>query len=184
MKIDAELAPLLERNEEEAALYAVGSLPPERMRAFAQRLEAGCDLCRHQAARHEESFVMAVRSMAQAPPEALTARMLTALDGADLAETETPAGIHVQPLGERDGTWRSFLLRIDAGATYPEHDHVWREQCVVLEGEFERAGKRLQAGDVEVFAAGSTHEPVHSAKGCLLLVVQTAVPGFGDPALQ
>jgi anti-sigma factor ChrR (cupin superfamily) len=178
--MEPELTTLVELVRDEAALYAVGNLPEERMQAFARRLESGCELCQHQAGRFEETFVAAVSLFAETPSAAPAIQVAAGFAAQESTaaqesfEATDQRGVWMRTIGEREGNWRSYLLRIEPGATYPEHLHEWREQCVVLEGELERAGKRLSAGEVETFAVGTTHEPVYSERGCLLLVVQTS----------
>lgn len=79
-------------------------------------------------------------------------------------------GIAITTLA-RDKTFRSEILRIDAGATLPSHPHPGAEQAIVLEGSCYSGETLLSKGDFLLSPAGSTHPPVRAVEDCLLLVV-------------
>jgi len=79
-------------------------------------------------------------------------------------------GIFVKVLRYNERTKRapSFLLKFEAGAKYPFHNHPGGEEVFVLEGS-------VFFNDVELFAGDYLYTPkdfkhsVHSPKGCVLL---------------
>lgn len=84
-------------------------------------------------------------------------------------------GFHWWPLsGDDAGRWDAYWMKVDAGATSPEHVHPATELLHIHEGELvDGDGCVYGPGDVAIFAAGSRHH-THSPKGCRALVV-TAV---------
>ncbi|MGH9581467.1 MAG: cupin domain-containing protein [Bryobacteraceae bacterium] len=100
------------------------------------------------------------------PPEATLVR------AHDSPWASTPApGVSARPLlGDR-----TVLIRMQPGAAYPSHEHSQAEQCYVIEGTLtDSDGFTVYAGDFVCMPAGSTHKPIHSDSGCLLLVAYTA----------
>jgi anti-sigma factor ChrR (cupin superfamily) len=82
------------------------------------------------------------------------------------------AGIYVKILrfdsiGQRPPT---FLLKFDAGASYPNHRHPGGEEVFVLEGEVRFGPHHLKKGDYLYTAPGDTHS-VFSKSGCEMLFV-------------
>ena len=73
-----------------------------------------------------------------------------------------------------DGTMQSFLLRLDAGACLPAHDHPGDEHCVVLEGRCMLGDFELGAGDYHFARAGTSHGDIRSPAGCVLFIRQAA----------
>lgn len=62
----------------------------------------------------------------------------------------------------------SFLLKFEAGASYPNHIHPAGEEIYVLEGSVRSAADELKAGDYLYMPPGSSHS-VFSKNGCVLL---------------
>ena len=69
------------------------------------------------------------------------------------------------PTGER-----TALLRMEPGASCPEHDHPEVEECFVLEGEVNIDGHDYRRGDYVVAQAGTRHDTIVSVPGALLLL--------------
>jgi len=65
---------------------------------------------------------------------------------------------------------KTFLLKFEAGASYPNHLHPGGEEIFVLEGEVRSAKDELKAGDYLYMPPESTHS-VFSKNGCTLLFV-------------
>lgn len=61
-----------------------------------------------------------------------------------------------------------FLLKFEAGASYPNHLHPAGEEIYVLEGEVRSGKDELKKGDFMYMPPGSTHS-VFSKTGCVLL---------------
>jgi anti-sigma factor ChrR (cupin superfamily) len=69
------------------------------------------------------------------------------------------------PTGER-----TALLRMEPGASFPEHDHPEVEECFLLEGEVNIDGHDYRPGDYVVAQAGTRHDTIVSVPGALLLL--------------
>jgi anti-sigma factor ChrR (cupin superfamily) len=69
------------------------------------------------------------------------------------------------PTGER-----TALLRMEPGASCPEHDHPEVEECFLLEGEVNIDGHDYRPGDYVVAQAGTRHDTIVSVPGALLLL--------------
>lgn len=81
-------------------------------------------------------------------------------------------GIFVKVLRMDESTQRppTFLLRFEAGASYPLHNHPRGEEIFVLEGEIRFGSDHLKAGDYLYTAPGITHS-AFSKTGCTMLFV-------------
>lgn len=67
------------------------------------------------------------------------------------------------------GVTRSWLVRMQAGASLPPHVHdEGDEECVVLQGEVWVDGRCLHAGDYTVALRGSRHDAVCTLTGALI----------------
>lgn len=70
-----------------------------------------------------------------------------------------------------DGVAESWLIRLEAGAHAPSHDHPAAEECLVLEGAIRYLeGSTLHAGDYEMVRAGAHHSELVSDTGALLFL--------------
>ncbi|RED22452.1 ChrR-like protein with cupin domain [Flavobacterium cutihirudinis] len=65
---------------------------------------------------------------------------------------------------------KTFLLKFEAGASYPNHLHPGGEEIFVLEGEVRSAKDELKTGDYLYMPPQSTHS-VFSKNGCTLLFI-------------
>ncbi len=83
--------------------------------------------------------------------------------------TELAPGVHMKRL-HRDGSARSFLLRLAPGAALPVHRHTADEECLVLEGEVYLDELRVAAGDYHLARASTTHGQIRSPQGALLFI--------------
>jgi len=185
MSQDTKLADYLDDCVADAALYAMGTLPPEKARAVELRLRSGCAFCSAQVAQHSQLSADLSLSVApvKSPPELkekLLARL--AIQEAAAASTENRKvvrgsdgpwvkmpvpGVEIRPLiGEK-----TFLVRMQPGAVFPEHDHPHAEQCYVLSGSItDSDGLTLHAGDFVVMSRGIKHDPIRSDAGCTLFI--------------
>ena len=64
----------------------------------------------------------------------------------------------------------TFLLKFEAGASYPNHNHPAGEEVYVLEGEVRFGAAQLQVGDFLYTPPNATHS-VYSKTGCVMLFV-------------
>ncbi len=80
------------------------------------------------------------------------------------------AGQYVKVLRMDDTGTRpvTFMIKFDAGASYPNHNHPAGEEVFVLEGSVRFGGLDLSAGDFLYTPPGGTHA-VHSKTGCVML---------------
>jgi len=65
----------------------------------------------------------------------------------------------------------TVLLRFEAGAVLPAHDHRGNEQTYVIEGSCYIGSVGLSQGDFHHVDAGEHHGTVVSKEGCMLLLV-------------
>lgn len=81
------------------------------------------------------------------------------------------SGIYVKSLLFDTETKRSptILLKFDAGATYPLHNHPAGEEIFVLEGDIKLGKDELQAGDYLFTAVNNMHR-VSTKNGCVILL--------------
>jgi quercetin dioxygenase-like cupin family protein len=81
-------------------------------------------------------------------------------------------GIFVKVLRFDEQTSRapSILLKFEAGATYPYHNHPAGEEGFVLEGDVIIGGAKLSAGDY-LYTPPNFKHSVHSENGCVLLFI-------------
>jgi anti-sigma factor ChrR (cupin superfamily) len=178
----------IEEIEEQAALFALGALTPDEAAQFKQRLAAECPLCSAELQGCEQAVAALALSVPQAaPPPQARLRLLESLNGkrkarksemgsgtlvrADDTEWQTSPipGVKLRHLYEQE----TLLVRMDPKTSYPAHDHPEAEQCLVLEGSITSDGVTAYAGDFTYMPAGSSHHPLYSETGCLLLIAYT-----------
>jgi len=96
-----------------------------------------------------------------------------------------------------DGVWRkrleligavesgrvTSLVRFDAGARFPAHDHPDGEEILVLDGTFSDEFGDHPKGTFMLNPEGTHHEP-YSKLGCLLLVKLRQYPGAAREAVR
>jgi mannose-6-phosphate isomerase-like protein (cupin superfamily) len=178
----------IEQIEEQAALFALGALPPEEAERFGRRLAAECPLCRAEVNGCAPALAALALSVPElAPPPSARARLLQSLDGkravskpmmgvgtlvradnTDWQKSPIP-GVQVRNLYEQ----KTLLVRMAPKTSYPAHEHPEAEQCLVLEGSITSDGVTAYAGDFTYMPAGSSHHPLYSENGCLLLIAYT-----------
>jgi anti-sigma factor ChrR (cupin superfamily) len=170
-----------------AALYALGALPAENMVQFAQRIASGCPLCIASVEEYAEVADQLALSTAFAEPApGLRARLLERIAASPPSAKEemklvrsgdspwvalAAPGVEVRRLLGR----KTLLVRMQAGAVFPEHEHHQMEQCYVIEGSVtDSDGVTAHAGDFICMPAGITHRPIHTATGCVFLIAYTS----------
>jgi quercetin dioxygenase-like cupin family protein len=80
-------------------------------------------------------------------------------------------GVFIQILrSDKAGGASSFLLKLDAGAQVPAHDHPGGEELFVLAGDFQVGDDILRAGDYLYTPPNAVHS-ASSEGGCLVLVM-------------
>jgi quercetin dioxygenase-like cupin family protein len=109
-----------------------------------------------EASKQKESFTQLVRS--------------DQIEWKPLAESGA-SGVFVKVLRFDKETRRAptILLKFEAGATYPAHDHPGGEEVFVLEGDLKLGKDHLYAGDYLYTSPNGKHA-VRSETGCVVLV--------------
>lgn len=184
-----------EEMTERASLYALGALSMWEARAFEEHLAEGCDDCAAELQSFEEvTCALGLEADEANPPARVREKLLSLVS----EEVPTPATTlrAVPPaqlitLRADEGEWYEVgkgimvkqlffdpqsgmvtsLFKMQPGTRIPLHRHKGIEQCYVVEGDFHADNQRLGAGDFHVAPAGSTHEPVYTVGGALLLIV-------------
>jgi len=171
--------------EEQAALYALDALADEEAVHFRLRLDARCGLCDAEV-RKCEAVVTALPLGAQevAPPPGLRSRVLAMAaseprnreipmgEGTLIRASETEwvdsrtPGVQFRKLHEN----KTMLVKMAPNTSFPGHEHAHEEHCLVLEGSISSDGVTAYAGDFTYMPRGSSHAPLHSKDGCLLLL--------------
>jgi len=178
----------IEEIEAQAALYALGALPAEETAHFKERIDAGCPLCRAELRECQQAAAaLPFAALEVAPPPSLRARLLERIGAQPAARNSSMGeGILVRA---NDTDWKrsrmpgvemrllygqkTLLVRMAPKTSYPAHDHGEAEQCLVLEGSITSEGVTAYAGDYTYMPAGSSHHPLYSEDGCLLLIAYT-----------
>ena len=81
------------------------------------------------------------------------------------------SGISIKVLLFDEATHRAptFLLKFEAGATYPAHNHPGGEEIFVIEGDIKLGKDHLYKGDYLYTAPGGKHA-VWTQNGCIVLL--------------
>ncbi len=81
------------------------------------------------------------------------------------------SGIFVKTLLFDQETQRAptFILKFEAGATYPAHNHPGGEEIFVIEGDLKLGRDHLYTGDYLYTAPNGKHA-VRSVNGCIVLI--------------
>jgi len=90
------------------------------------------------------------------------------------APSKLARGLSVKDVAVADGLEMQFV-RLDPGASIPVHTHDAPEFIYVLEGELIVGGERLTRGCASIASVASTHNDVHSEKGCVFLLVDRPI---------
>lgn len=109
------------------------------------------------------------RTRARLAPAQAGTPLVTVRGGAD-GWIEVLPKVHAKRL-YTDGVAESYLVRLEAGARAPAHDHPAPEECLVLEGSVRYVGaETLNAGDFQVAPPGAHHTELVSDAGALVLL--------------
>jgi anti-sigma factor ChrR (cupin superfamily) len=117
------------------------------------------------------------------PSPSLVIRELTerALGG-DLPFEPYFPGVEIHRIyGDETAGPSAILLRYQPGGRAPQHTHPGYEHIFVLSGEQSDERGSYPAGTLVINPPGSQHD-VHSARGCLVLVIKEQPVVFTDPA--
>lgn len=84
-----------------------------------------------------------------------------------------------------DNGINASLIRIQAGASVPQHDHRGREYTVILQGSFSDDSGVYREGDFVLRQPGQPHSPTATAdRDCLCLAVLDAPMRFRNPLYE
>lgn len=173
---------LSRQHADDAAEFALGSLPGAARERFERRLSGDAALRREVADWEARLAPLAGGLKPVAPPKRVWQAIERRLDApagdhrtirADEAEWQPLLpGVTIKPLHvDRAAGRESFLMRLAPGARVPAHAHAGDEECLMLEGEM-KIGKSLllRAGDYHVGAKGRAHLQIASKTGALLFI--------------
>jgi len=170
-----------------AALYALGALSAEEARAFEARLQNDATYQAELAAFRSVVQELSYAVPPQAPPPALRAKLLGRIAAEEAAvidrdgmrfvrstqlgwEPGAGPGVEVKRLfTDPSGNRTTKMYRMAPGSTYPAHRHADVEDIYVIEGDLLVCGVLMRAGDYCRAEAGSLHEGVRTANGCLFI---------------
>lgn len=177
-----DLPPYQAETSGDAALFSLGILRGEEAQRVETRLRSGCEFCLREAAQHDRAAGESLAAMVTPvePPSGLKARLMARLSeagavdgrkvvrGGEAGWRRGPvAGSRIKPL--QGGA--TFLLELEAGATFPPHDHDrGHEQCLVLSGSVRSGDLTVAAGDYLFMPQGSHHDALETDEGCVLLI--------------
>jgi quercetin dioxygenase-like cupin family protein len=169
-----------------ALLYSLGMLDQDIASGFRQHLDSGCAVCERELRGFNAATAQTVYAIPAAAPaprvrEELMARTKKSRSRAAIVraqEGEWQAlpypGVSAKLLFfDRETGFMTSLVRMAPGAVYPSHNHVSPEHSYVLEGDVRFEDHTLQAGDYEVALPSSAHTSITTAKGCLLLIINS-----------
>jgi anti-sigma factor ChrR (cupin superfamily) len=165
---------------EDAAFFALGSMSRSEAEAYEKHL-AQCGTCWDEVAAVRATIAdLILATPTPSPREGLKSRLLERISGPPLTLLRgkealwRPTGLpgvevsilFIDQVLER----QTVLLRMQAGAVYPDHGHRGPEECYVIEGDVSDGEATLNAGDYARYAVGSHHGPLTTEQGCLLLI--------------
>lgn len=86
------------------------------------------------------------------------------------------AGIERSLFRNNDTGGRSSVVRLKAGARFPQHAHHGTEEVVILAGQVTIGGTALEAGDYLFTTAGEEHDVVAVTDAVIFVSSQKATP--------
>jgi anti-sigma factor ChrR (cupin superfamily) len=181
----------IEAAHERAALYTAGALSVAEQQEFEDHLKHGCDTC--QAAVDSFAGVAAMLAQSTTPRRPRAAlRELVRESVARIAEepvvTERDGvrfvrggGLPWESSGEgapqikrlnhdSQRGYRSVLVRMKPGDTYPRHRHADVEDVYLIEGDLTLNGISMGPGDYCRAEPGSIHSELSTRHGCTFIV--------------
>ena len=173
--------------QELAASYSLGNLGEEEKREFETLLGSGDE----NASKVLESFAEVLGFLNHTPapltePPGLRSRLFDLMkEEPRSAEdkgfvyvrenegewVEVMKGVRVKSLYEDlSKKYSTVLVKMDPGATFPDHVHAEAEECYIIEGDIHMGGHVFGSGDYIRADAHSVHEAISTVNGCFLLV--------------
>ncbi len=182
----------IEQLREQAALYALGALPPEEAQAVEAQLAAGD--ARYQAevaAFRAVADALAYCAPPAAPRSAARARTLEAVAAHEAATIDEGGlrfvrsgqvdwmpgpvkGLELKLLRLDEAEQRATLLaRMAPGTTYPSHRHGGLEELYLLEGDLLVGDVLMRPGDYCSAEPATIHTGIRTIRGCLFVTTQS-----------
>ena len=186
---------ITEQQQEQASLYALGTMSEAEAQAFESELRGHAELAELVRNFQQAANLLAL-SRSATPPAGLKQKVLAQIDERR-AQTDTTftalAGLKFLEHAERHdwkplpipGTFIKLLSlekergyavllgKLDPGARYPAHINSGAEDFFVLTGDLVIGDRKLRAGDFHHADGGSQHPDNYSVGGCTLLAVLT-----------
>ena len=81
-----------------------------------------------------------------------------------------PEGTKSKILRDEEGA-KTMLLKLPRGFQMGSHTHIYNEQHLVLDGEYESEGKVYPSGTYRLIPAHKNHGPFTSKTGAIILVI-------------
>ena len=91
-------------------------------------------------------------------------------------------GISIKLL-RRDASTETSLWKLEPNAVIPAHGHQHEEECFIVSGEIEYAGRKLVSGDYLLANAAERQSSIRSATGAVLLIRGELRPTLGPVGL-
>lgn len=171
---------------EMATMYLSGQLDASS-RAEYQRHLSACGVCRQEVDSLHVTVAILLGAAPEAePPEELDERLFARIGkkGGETIDRAAEAQWEFLPIPgvsrrvlfvDRENDRQTFLLKMDAKAHLPKHGHGGVEECYVVEGHVRDGDLVMTAGDFSRYEAGTSHGPLFSEGGCVLLISASLV---------
>jgi anti-sigma factor ChrR (cupin superfamily) len=192
---------MTEQQQEQAALFALGTLSPEEQQRFAVEVRANPELKEFLWSLQRAMDKLAMAGGTAIPPRELKDKVLRRVRGhmttqqsrAEQSGAAALAGLRFLAGSETSG-WKQLpvlgawikmlsfepsrgyavlLGKLDPGVRYPAHTNAGPEDFYILTGDLHVGEQTLRAGDFHHADAGSHHVENYSVEGCTLLAVLT-----------
>src|SRR5215472_15741446 len=184
-----------ERQQEQAALYALDALTADERPEFELALRTNSELGALVRSLQHVADAIALSTPSLPVPKALREKVLSRVRSSastmKKAETARPPGFHfhgaADPRGWKElplhGAWVKLLTiekergyavllgKLEPGVKYPPHTHSGPEDLYILTGDLHLGDRILGPGDFHHSDSGTSHGVNYSAHGCTLMAV-------------
>src|SRR6267154_864721 len=199
---------ITEQQQEQAALFALGTLSPEEQQRFAAEVRTNPELKEFLWSLQRTMDRVALAGASTLPPQRLKDKVIERIRQQTAAkEDRVTNGFSTASLGLRflagtetsgwkqlpvPGAWIKLLSfepnrgyavllgKLEPGVRYPAHTNAGPEDFYILTGDLRVGEHTLRAGDFHHADAGSLHGENYSVEGCTLLAVLT----IDDPLVR
>ncbi len=101
--------------------------------------------------------------------------LLKQATGREWAPTDYP-GIERSLFRNNETGGRSSMVRLKAGARFPQHTHHGTEEVIVMSGTVTLGGVRMEPGDYLFTTPGEQHDVVAVTDAVIFVASQKATP--------